>query len=76
MARIQCKGCDYKPSEHDSLEGYCMTCAAKKIKQAEQLQAEVEILRKVSAKSAKLIITIVNLKAEIEALKGGGQDGR
>ncbi len=27
MSRIQCKGCNDKPSEWDSLEGYCMSCA-------------------------------------------------
>lgn len=65
MARIQCKGCDYKPSTHDTLEGYCMMCAAKKIKQCEQLQAEnkekakeimrLETVRRRQAKENKLL---------------------
>lgn len=32
MSPVQCKGCEYKPSTYDTLEGYCMTCAAGIIK--------------------------------------------
>ncbi len=43
--RIQCKGCDYKPSQHDTLEGYCMICAGDKIRQIDQLQGELKRAR-------------------------------
>lgn len=45
MSRIQCKGCNYKPSEHDTLQGYCMLCAEEKIKKSELLEVENKKLR-------------------------------
>uniref|UniRef100_A0A6M3JD01 Uncharacterized protein n=2 Tax=viral metagenome TaxID=1070528 RepID=A0A6M3JD01_9ZZZZ len=40
MSRIQCKGCDYQPSSFDTIEGYCMGCAAQIIKAHEALLDE------------------------------------
>ena len=42
MSRIQCKGCDYKPSTHDTIEGYCMLCAAKKISENAKLKEALQ----------------------------------
>lgn len=44
MARINCKGCDYKPSEHDTLGGYCLICAEKIVVSYDLLQAQVHRL--------------------------------
>lgn len=34
MTRVQCKNkyCKEQPSEHDTLEGYCMICAAERVR--------------------------------------------
>ncbi len=45
MSRIQCKGCNYKPSKHDTLSGYCMTCADSRIVKYEQLESEIAGLK-------------------------------
>jgi len=42
MARVQCKNCENKPSEHDTLNGYCMICAGNKIKRAEELEKVID----------------------------------
>lgn len=39
MSRIQCKGCDYKPSKHDTLSGYCLGCAGKMVRKYTTLKA-------------------------------------
>jgi len=44
MAIIQCKGCNYKPSEHDTLAGYCMICAGNMVREYEQLQERIKEL--------------------------------
>jgi len=48
MARVQCKGCDYEPSEHDTLVGYCMICAARMVRGYEQ---QTERIRELEARS-------------------------
>ncbi len=45
MSKIQCKGCSYKPSEHDTLQGYCMLCAVEKIKKTKLLETENKLLK-------------------------------
>lgn len=42
MARIQCKGCEYQPSSYDTIEGYCMGCAAKRVRQHDILVGLLE----------------------------------
>ena len=42
MARIQCKGCDHKPSIQDTIDGYCMICVSKKMRSYDQLQANLK----------------------------------
>lgn len=37
MSRIQCKGCKSKPSEHDTLSGYCLICADKRVQSHDKL---------------------------------------
>lgn len=45
MAMVKCKGCkDDKVPEHDTLEGYCMPCAAQRIRWAETLRCRIEQL--------------------------------
>ena len=39
MSRIKCKGCQYEPSEYDTLSGYCLTCADKRVKEHDKLKA-------------------------------------
>lgn len=45
MARVQCKGCDYKPSEYDTLSGYCMECADKRVRGFDKLESENKRLK-------------------------------
>ena len=52
MSRVQCKGCDYKPSKYDTLEGYCMTCAADKIKMSEQ--SDHDLLIRIDERTERL----------------------
>jgi len=47
MAMKKCKGCsDERIPEHDMLEGYCMLCVVKKIKENDELKERIEELTK------------------------------
>lgn len=41
---IKCKGCNDDTPEHDTLEGYCMLCAAQRIRWVATLRARIDQL--------------------------------
>jgi len=41
MAMIKCKGCENNTPEHDTLDGYCLICAGKRIRQLESALANI-----------------------------------
>ncbi len=75
MSRIKCKGCGYGPSEHDTLEGYCMVCAGNRVKNFEQLEAEnktkAKEITRLETVRRRLVAENERLKKALEKIKEG-----